>query len=204
MKVFVTDPDTLTPIPKRTYGELEEFVVFCVCVAGKTARVVRRCLDKFWDGVIQELHRRGEFAAHEWWGKKGPFAILREYTISQIGVRLRDAGIGCHGMKASALHELSHSDFDLHEVTVEQLESVHGIGPKTARFFIMFSRPNARYACLDTHILAWLRGRGIDAPKSTPSSGRKYRQLEAQFLNMVPEGMTPAEFDLQIWLSARK
>jgi len=32
----------------RTDAEIEEFAVFCACVAGKTANIVRRQLHEFW------------------------------------------------------------------------------------------------------------------------------------------------------------
>jgi thermostable 8-oxoguanine DNA glycosylase len=52
---------------------------------------------------------------------------------------------------------------------------------------------------LDTHVLKWLREQGVaDVPSTTPA-GRKYAALEAEFLNRVPPGMTPAAFDLEVW-----
>ena len=83
----------------------------------------------------------------------------------------------------------------------EELEEIHGIGPKTSRFFIMWTRPGANYAALDTHILKWLALRGHKVPKSTPS-GKKYKEIEKIFLREAAElGMSPQELDTIIWKS---
>jgi thermostable 8-oxoguanine DNA glycosylase len=92
----------------------------------------------------------------------------------------------------------------LNSVKVFELESVKGIGPKTARFFILHSRPNTNLAVLDTHILHWLRDHGVNAPTSTPSA-KKYLKLEKRFLWYASVyGITPAELDLQIWTTYSK
>jgi thermostable 8-oxoguanine DNA glycosylase len=62
----------------------------------------------------------------------------------------------------------------------------------------MSSRKGVQHAALDTHILRWMRDKGVNAPKSTPT-GKKYLTLEQQYLTMVPAEKTPAEFDLEIW-----
>ena len=64
----------------------------------------------------------------------------------------------------------------------------------------MSSRHNVQHAALDTHLLKYLRAEGVEnVPKSTPSSNKQYDRLEKEFLSRVPQGMTPAEFDLEIW-----
>jgi hypothetical protein len=95
---------------------------------------------------------------------------------------------------------LSGSDSNPLEWTeVELLECIKGIGMKTARFFVMHSRPNQQLACLDTHILAWLKDKGHDVPKTTPS-GKKYLELETIFLAYCKRmSKLPADLDLEIW-----
>ena len=84
------------------------------------------------------------------------------------------------------------------------LESIAGVGPKTARYFIMYSRPNAQVAALDTHILRWLQEQGYDAPKATPSSPDTYRRLEKAFLyECERRGRAPSDLDLDIWKTMR-
>jgi endonuclease III len=86
-------------------------------------------------------------------------------------------------------------------VTIEELESVYGVGSKTARFFVLHSRPDANVACLDTHILKWLNEKGYNVPKSTPSK-KKYSEIEKLFLQeAIIHQMTPADLHLTIWKS---
>src|SRR5690606_28462084 len=73
-------------------------------------------------------------------------------------------------------------DGSLKTCSVEDLESITGVGPKTARFFVLHSRPNSRIAVIDTHILKYLRTQGIDAPKGTPPKGEKYSRFEGEFI----------------------
>jgi hypothetical protein len=89
---------------------------------------------------------------------------------------------------------------DLRKLTPLELESIHGIGPKTSRFFLFTATPGARYAALDTHILKWLSALGYDAiPKSTPS-GRNYARIEQYFLQEADaRGKEPSELDLEVW-----
>jgi thermostable 8-oxoguanine DNA glycosylase len=58
-----------------------------------------------------------------------------------------------------------------------------------------------RFACLDTHILRFLRDRGEKAPAVTPGKhSAAYRRLEARFLQMADEaGQAPTDYDLSIW-----
>jgi thermostable 8-oxoguanine DNA glycosylase len=95
--------------------------------------------------------------------------------------------------------ELAQKGLDLSACSVSDLEAVRGIGPKTARCFLMHSRRNVRHAGLDTHVLKYMREMGFDVPKSTPA-GRKYIEIESKFLEIADKsGMSVAEFDLKIW-----
>lgn len=94
-------------------------------------------------------------------------------------------------------------DLDLASCTLDDLLSIHGVGNKTARFFLLHTREGCDYAVLDTHILAWLRNRGIpDVPKSTPSNGKDYRRLEKTFRylsRLAYPFLSDAEIDLLVW-----
>lgn len=178
-----------------TDNELEELLIFCVAVAGKPADRMAKAVDE----MLQYLAY--------FFMVSSPFELLRTYSESfteeSLKILLRKFKITPDKMKARAISELLDKNFNLREVTVEELESIHGIAEKTARFFVMCSRPNVRYAALDTHILRWLYDNGLDFDlektlKSRPK-GKRYRVFEQEFLNRVPVGMSPAEFDLQIW-----
>ena len=94
---------------------------------------------------------------------------------------------------------------DLSEITTEELETIHGIGPKTSRFYLLSIVPGARYAALDTHILKWLASLGYERiPKSTPTGGN-YRRIEGYFLQEADErGKEPAELDLEVWTAYKE
>jgi thermostable 8-oxoguanine DNA glycosylase len=93
---------------------------------------------------------------------------------------------------------------NLKNVSVKELESVRGIGSKTARFFVLHSRPNQQVAVLDTHILKYMYEQGYDVPRMTPPKHR-YGIIEEQFLQLAHDNnMSVADFDLQIWKTYRK
>lgn len=89
----------------------------------------------------------------------------------------------------------------VYDMSVESLERVYGIGPKTARMFILHSRPEQEYAVLDTHILKYLRAIGYtQVPKSTPQNPVFYRALEQAFIRDAKKvGRRVAEHDLEVW-----
>lgn len=97
----------------------------------------------------------------------------------------------------SEIYDPDDDNADL--LDLEDLEAIPGIGPKTARCFLIHSRPDQQYAGLDTHVLKFLRDKGHEVPASTPT-GKKYKELEKVFLQYAAEsGMTVADFDLAIW-----
>lgn len=182
---YLVDPDNITRFDSDD-RELELVLLFWICAAGKKAKTaaanLRRLLE---DG-------RARF------GVDGPFEVIRHYG-PDLAEELRLHGIGCYNNKGRSMLELAAKGLDLKRCSVSELESVRGIGPKTARCFVMHSRRGARHAGLDTHVLKYLRERGVDAPASTPS-GRLYGELESVFLEMADRsGKTVAEFDLEIW-----
>lgn len=177
----------------RTVVELEEMVLFSLLVAGKNALTTARGLDRF----LQRSHiGLDEFQ---------PFASLRSFTQNYIEAMLYSSGIGCYKSKAKGVCQLVHSGLNLCACTADDLEIIHGIGLKTSRMFILHSRRNAEVACLDVHILRYMADRKYDVPKTTPSSKKKYLEIQDKFLTLARgSGLSVAEFDLQIWNNYRK
>lgn len=170
---------------KRTDYELQEFLLFCVAVAGKSSEMQSRKLDIF-------------LAPHT----QLPFERIKQLVAQGNFMDvLMQSKIGQYRRIGKAWVNLAQSGLDLRTCTVEELEKIEGIGPKTSRFFMLHSRPNQEVAVLDTHILSWMRTRGWKAPKSTPPI-KHYKTLEVAFLmECIWSGLTPAALDLMIWKS---
>jgi endonuclease III len=185
----VIDPQNIVK-SDYTDSELQELLIFTICVAGKTAATIAPRVNKMFTWMKERT------------GSDTPLDHPHLLPLDLWSDVMR-FGIGCYRMKARAILEVAHmihyDNFDLKSCTVEELEEVYGIGPKSAKAFVMWSRPDEAHAILDTHILKWLKEQGIDnVPKSTPT-GKNYARLEQEFLDRVPDGMTAAEFDLKIW-----
>ena len=175
----------------RTQAELEEFLLFAILVAGKKASTTAKKLDNFLaNGCV-----------------KSPFKFLQcfvDYGNMGLDGWMRGHKLGQYKRLNNAFRGVLQFKGKLKDVSVEELESVKGIGPKTARFFILHSRPDQQVACLDTHILKWMGSKGYKVPKTTPSK-KKYKQIESDFLHECHKvGKKVADMDLEIWKSYAK
>ena len=173
----------------RTKADLELFAVFAGCVAGKKAQ---QTADKVNDNFRDVATPTKQLTPFE--------AIKNLVDIKVFVAYLKMAKMGQYRRIYRALRDLVESGIDLKTCTVEELEAIHGIGPKTSRFIIMHSRPNQRLATLDTHILRWMRDQGIETPKATPQSKKLYKELEQKFLTLCDKcAILPSQLDLKIW-----
>jgi len=173
----------------RTKADLELFAIFAVCVAGKKSQ---QTADK-----VNEHFRDVQTPTKQ----LTPFETIKSLIGANIfGGYLQHARFGQYKRIYRALRDLAESGLDLKTCSVEDLEAIHGIGPKTSRFIIMHSRPNQRLATLDTHILRWMRDQGINTPKATPQSKKLYKELEQKFLTLCDKcAILPSQLDLKIW-----
>lgn len=175
------DPVAL-PLLTTNYSR-QQLAIFAVCVAGKSAK---QTLKK-----VTELLRIA--------GPGRPFVRIRRLVNHHALLRaLREVRMGQYRRIYNALLLLACLRLPF---TVEWLETIPGIGPKTARFIMVYSYPDQNYAILDTHILAWLRENGYpDAPKSTPPKGKPYEKWEKIFLEECNRrGTIPRVLDAEIW-----
>jgi thermostable 8-oxoguanine DNA glycosylase len=163
--------------------------MFAILVAGKGAEQQARKLDEF---LSRSMHENS--------GK--PFKHIEHLNHwGWLDLRMREFKLGQYKRIGHAFTEILKFKGRLKEVTIEELESVKGIGSKTARFFILHSRPDAKVAVLDTHILKWMSEKGYKVPKATPAK-KKYTEIEKLFLQeAIRHQMTPADLDLTIWKS---
>lgn len=185
------DPVRITDY-NRTEEQLEELLLFCIAVAGKNATRTAVQLDSLLN-----------------WGKAcwpgTPFSVVKsiEARDSLAGI-MKDFGFGCYNLKSKGFLMAAESGLNLSECSVDELENLYGVGMKTARFFVLHTRKNARVACLDTHVLKWLSYyTGYQVPTHTPSR-KKYLELERVFLKIADVmNISPADLDLKIWNKQR-
>lgn len=173
-----------TPSEPFDPAEAEYRLLYSVVVAGKSAKFARAAMQRFFADA----------------GETWPFAWIRELDAAgKLDEHMRKSRMGCYERLVKSFREIANAKPDLMRATPEELEMLHGIGPKTARFAIMWVRPKERFAALDTHVLKWLRFLGHKASKSTPS-GAEYARLERIMLDEADRrGMAPRMLDAMIW-----
>lgn len=182
--------------------QLQQFLLLCVVVAGKNSGIQQKKLDAF----LQDLHtlRPGL-----------PLPAIRELPEGELVELLVRHKLGQYRRLTLAFRDLATRAselLDLRTCTAQQLERVFGVGPKTARFFLLYTRRNCRVAVLDTHVLQWMQKnrkllklpRRLKIPRSTPS-GERYAALEAALLSYCDaQGLNPAELDFEVWKSGQQ
>ena len=165
--------------------EIEWKLLYSVIVAGKSAEFAQNVMDRFFG------YRNDD---------EGPLDLLRRLVESgEIDEKLREARAGSYTRIGKCFTEIIEYNLDPATCSVAKLEEFHGIGPKTARFFVMWTRENQNYAALDTHILKWMNYLGWPVPKSTPS-GKKYAEIERHFLAEAQKrNISARDLDALIW-----
>jgi hypothetical protein len=177
------DPLNITAF-NRSDTELEEVLLNMISFAGKNARQQAIKMELFLEST-----------------NDSPFVLIRTwYADESLLRRLIDSRIGKYGLLFKAFTALATSGIDLRNCTVEELITFPGIGLKTARFFILHTRPNQSYVVIDTHVLKEMRALGMTELRTTPT-GKHYLELEQKYLHYLEgEGITNlAEHDLTTW-----
>lgn len=170
--------------PTKTNSELEEFWLFSICVAGKESALQKERVRAFLDSI--------PFCGSPF--KKVSAAI----ADGSLDMHLRKCKLGRYERTSKAFQQ--SIGLKLETSTLDDLEDVYGVGPKTSRFFLLHTRHDVRVAVLDTHILKRLRETYPDAPKATPQSRREYRKWEKHALELADkDGLSPFEFDKVNW-----
>jgi len=163
---------------------LQEYILFAIAVAGKPAVRTAKLLDQFLGNTSL------------------PFELIKSYkTEEKLREKIKSMGFGCHTLKAKGFWWIANSGLDLKTCSVGELEKCPGIGMKSSRFFAMHTRKEeCGVACLDTHILHYLRDQGFpDVPKSTPTK-KAYLRIERFYLDLCRAlNKHPVHFDLEIW-----
>ena len=194
------DPYNITDYSRKR-GELEEFLLFCIVVAGKTAYIQAQKLEDFLKSVNARLMMPES---------SSPFQILK--SANQHGILMEEiqkAKLGQYRKIYNGFKYITEREYDLTRMTPEELELIPGVGMKTSRFFLLHSDKTYKdkIAIIDTHILKFIKENiDIRAPKSTPVIPITYRFWEDMFLNWCKSNnKNVADFDLEVWKSyARK
>ncbi len=181
----------------RKRGELEEFLLFCIVVAGKTAYIQAQKLESFLKSVNTRLMLPENV---------NPFQTIK--SAEQHGIlfeEIKIAKLGQYKKIYSGFKYISEREYDLNRMTPQILEEIPGVGMKTSRFFLLHSDTfyKDKIAILDTHILKFIK-ENIDerAPKSTPVIPLTYRFWESMFLDWcLKNNKNVADFDLEVWKS---
>jgi thermostable 8-oxoguanine DNA glycosylase len=190
------DPYKITNYNRNQY-ELEEFLLFCIVVAGKTAYIQAQKLNDFLVSVNTRLMMPENI---------NPFQSLK--SAEQHGIlfeEIKKAKLGQYKKIYSGFKFITQIDYNLSKMTPQILEKIPGVGMKTSRFFLLHSDTfyKDKIAILDTHILKFIKENIDDrAPKSTPVIPLTYRFWEDMFLSWCKQNnKNVADFDLEVWKS---
>lgn len=188
------DPKKVTNY-KRNEFQLQEWLLYCIMVAGKKSEIETKKLDAFFNDLDS---RTGQ----------SPFNFIRKLlkTSSVIWVD----GLMEHLSKNKiAPYKQRYNSFvdvvtllpdNLSKVTIDDLQKVRGISTKTSRFFLTHSREDFDEPVIDTHILKFLRDEGYEVPESTPQNPKIYAVAANYFRDIAKlRRKTVTELDLEIW-----
>lgn len=188
------DPKKVTDY-NRNEWQLQEFLIYCVCVAGKKSEIespkVRKfCMDARFGHDLTPFQLIRKLLSVSSVEEDGLMQHLKKYKIAPYQQRYN-----------SFKDIVTLLDGDLREVTIDQLQEVRGISTKTSRFFLTHSREDFDEPVLDTHILRFLSDFGYkDVPKSTPQNPKAYERLSRLFRSIARfEGKSVTDFDLEVW-----
>jgi thermostable 8-oxoguanine DNA glycosylase len=181
------DPNNITDY-HRTETQLQRFWLFCLFAAGKNSDWAATKVEQLLGSCLGLT----------------PFRFL-EYMVLQTNLHTRLYAIKS-GQYTRLHRAIVGSLFvDLAHCGLDDLLTIYGVGPKTARLFLVHTRKDAQHAVLDTHILRWMSEQGIPTPKTTPSPV-KYAVLEKECIKLFQKHypqMSFAEADLHVWKQQR-
>jgi hypothetical protein len=192
MYPFAVDP---TKLPEHLNdAQLEYFILFSILVAGKSAKQTYKKLNNFIERNLLNGAIEVDYVI-----TPTPFEIIRRlHLMGELGAELETEKFGQYKRIRTAFEKVI--ELDIQDLSVEKLEAIPGIGPKTARFIMLYSDPSFNGVPLDTHILKFLAAIYNDVPKSTPPAGRLYERLEYYFqFEARAQNKTVRQLDTEVW-----
>lgn len=184
------DPKKVDRLDLSSDNVLEEFVLFCIAVANKPAHITAYKVDALLNKIVMPFFPLAS-----------PFQKIKHLIKTDTLLQnLVFYNFGQYTRLEKAFKEIVK--LNLRTCTLEELEMIPGIGPKTSRFFLLYTRPNLEIAVLDTHILKFLKESGIEGvPTATPQSKKQYTRLEKEFIKLAKfYNKSIKELDLEIWI----
>jgi hypothetical protein len=121
------DPTKVTNYD-RTEAELEEFLLFCIAVAGKTAKTQARLLDNFLTSL------RSNYGSNI----TTPFQLI--YNADNVGClrsEIEKSRLGQYNRLEKSFRKTHDFIGKLKTITIDELETIPGIGQKTSRFYLL-------------------------------------------------------------------
>lgn len=192
-----------------TVAELEQFILVNMFVAVKNASIQQVKLDQFVACVRRDIGSEvvdtlGVLSAiHN--------TLTNEEVNDKVLGWLKEVKSGQYTRLTAGILQLAANigsgTIDLKTCNRTHLTSIKGIGYKTASMFLMYTRPNMSVACLDTHILKYLREEAnvMNVPLSTPSVRAEYQRLEKEFIRIARTlNKSIPELDFEIWSKYRQ
>ncbi len=223
MKLII-DPNNITNLHREDW-ELEVFLIFAIAVAGRKSSVIAQKINEMFSFECYPSNPPDEIFPVQKDAAQRMHEMLHDQHMTPLGAinRLQQDGmlgsflelhrLGQYTRIGKCLKEISSLRGGIHlisKVDVQKLESYSGIGPKTARFFMLHCFPDERLAVLDTHILSWMadmvelslqRPTGT-VPRTTPQTPSTYAFWELIWLGYCYKNrLDPADLDLSIWKS---
>ena len=191
------NPKEITNL-RRTQHEKEKFLIFCVLCAGKSSDVMAE--------KLENLLEQTTIAGWEY----GPFDYLDYlHDVNRLESELKKHKIGKYDLLMQFFRYVFANSYVQEKCGPftnwhrSDLVDAPGISYKTASLYRMHCFGD-KIACLDTHVLRWLRNEGFKGvPKASPSNWETYRHWENVFLGeCYKREVEPNHFDLSLWKEA--
>lgn len=170
-------------------GELERKLLQCIhCNTALNRKEVERVNE--W--INQEITWSDFDPAKD---KVRPFAILAQAGGIKTDMTTYRRRFGLSDIN---IEGILFADVDLRVCSLKELLEAD-VPLKAAKEFLLLTRPNIRYAVLDTIVLSYLRKKGHKAPFKTPIKAQSYGEWELAFIRAAKdENLTCLELHKKI------